>query len=333
MTRLALTRASTLGPIMDFVRYGNGSIERTFRAAELPLRICEEPDILIPLRDQFRLVEYAARELGDDALPARLSNSVGVAGLGLYGKQFMAAPTLGAAINHGNRIYTSILQSATDMTLNIEGSMARWTYRVIDPGQAGRQKNEILAIGYMLNLLRQFTTKDWTPSAVELPGPPFQGKSTIEMLFRCNISPGNIVATIFPAALLDIPNPTQGSGYLDDHDGLPTLEDFCGYVRELIRVGLLDGHPHRDWVAQRLHMSVRTLQRRLKEYGTNFAEIWREVRQQQATKLLSKEGLSIAEIAYELGYSDPAHFTRAFNDWFNESPCSWRQRHSDLEYP
>lgn len=328
MKQPALTRASTLGPIVDFVKQGNGSVERVFRAAELPLQICERPDILIPLRDQFKLVELAAQELGDDALPARLSTLSKVTGLGEYGRQFMAAPTLGTAIRHGNKIYTSILQSATRMTLTVEGGMARWTYRVTELGQVGRQKNEILAIGYMLDLLRRFAGKDWTPDRVELPGAPLQGCTAVEMLYRCEISPGNIVSTVFPAELLDIPNPAPAFGTTNSCDELPTLEDFYGYVRELVRLGLLDGHPQRTWVARRLHISVRTLQRRLKEHGTSFAEVWRSVMKQQAAELLYRSEFPISEIAYELGYSDPAHFTRAFNRWFGESPRVWRYRNS-----
>lgn len=332
MRQLALTRASTLGPIMDFVKQGNGSVERVFRTAELPIRICEKPDILIPLRDQSKLVELAARELGDDALPARLSNAVGITtGLGFYGKQLIAAPTLGDAIRHGNRICSSTLQSATHMILTTRNRVACWTYQVADSGQIGRQKNEILAIGYMLDLLRRFAGKDWTPDRVELPGAPLQGRTAIETLYQCDISPGNIVSIIFPAKLLQTPNPMPVPATIDRYDELPTLEDFCGYVRELVRLGLLDGQPQRAAIAKRLHMSVRTLQRRLREHGTSFAEVWRSVVKHQAAELLCHGEFPISEIAYELGYSDPAHFTRAFNDWFGESPRDWRRRNSPGE--
>lgn len=325
MEQFALTRASTIGPIVDFVEQGGGSIERLFSMAELPIRLCEKPDMLIPLHDQFKFVECAARELGDDALPARLAASAGIAGLGAYGRQFIAGASLGEAIRRGNDIYTSVLQSATCMTLTVQDRMARWTYRVTEPTWTGRQKNEILAIGYMLELLRRFVGANWVPTRTELPGATLRGRTAIETLFRCDISYGDIVSVTLPAELLETPNrvPRDTPDICPD---LPITEDLLGHVQEVVRLGLLDGHPQRAWVARRLNLSVRTLQRRLKTSSTSFAAVARGVREQRAAELLRRRNVSVSEVAYELGYSDPAHFSRAFTHWRGEAPQHWRRR-------
>jgi AraC-like DNA-binding protein len=327
MEQLALTRASTIGPIVDIVDRGGGSVDRVFSAAELPLRLSERPDALVPLRDQFKLVEFAARELGDDALPARLATSAGIAGLGAYGKRFIAAPSLGAAIGMGNEIIGSTLQSATRMTLTVERGLARWTYDVADPAGVGRQKNAILATGYIVDLLRRFIGTNWAPTRTEVPGAPLQGRAAIEALYRCEIVSGDQVAVSFPADFLEIPNPAPAHDDALELDGaLPLTGDLCAGVRELIRLSLLDKRPQRAWVARRLNVSVRTLQRRLREHGTSFAEAVRGIVEEQAVELLRCRNVSITEIAYELGYSDPAHFTRAFVHWFGEPPQLWRRR-------
>jgi len=327
MEQLALTRASTIGPIVDIVDRGGGSVERVFSAAELPLHLSETPDALVPLRDQFKLVEFAARELGDEALPARLATSAGIAGLGAYGKRFIAAPSLGTAIRMGNDIIGSTLQSATRMTLTVDRGLARWTYDVADPARIGRQKNAILATGYIVHLLRRFVGANWTPNRAELPGAPPQGRTAIEALYRCEIVSGNEVAVSFPADFLEIPNPAPAHCDAVEIDrALPPSDDFCASVRELIRLSLLDKRPQRAWVARRLNVSVRTLQRRLREQGTSFAEAVRGIVEQRAVELLRRRNVSVTEIAYELGYSDPAHFTRAFVHWFGEPPQVWRRR-------
>lgn len=172
MSEVAFTRASTLGPILDILEEGGVSVERVFQAAELPLQLCSKPNALIPLRDQFKVIELAARELGDDTLPARLATAAGVAGLGTYGKLFLSAPTLRSAIEQGNRVHLSTIQSGTEMSLSINGRWAQWTYRVTDNGRVGRQKNEILSVGYMVDLLRRYCGSDWTPTRVAVaPGP------------------------------------------------------------------------------------------------------------------------------------------------------------------
>jgi AraC-like DNA-binding protein len=320
MEQLALTRASTIGPIVDIVDRGGGSVERVFSAAELPLQLSETPDALVPLRDQFKLVEFAARELGDDA-------SAGIAGLGVYGRRFISAPSLGAAIRMGNDIIGSTLQSATRMTLTVDRGLARWTYGVADPARIGRQKNAILATGYIVDLLRRFVGANWTPTRAELPGAPLQSRTAIEALYRCEMATGDEVAVSFPADLLEIPNPAPAHCDALELDGaLPLAGDFCASVRELIRLSLLDRRPQRAWVARRLNVSVRTLQRHLREHRTSFAEAVRSIVEQRAVELLRCRNVSVTEIAYELGYSDPAHFTRAFVHWFGEPPHLWRRR-------
>lgn len=325
MSGVAFTRASTLGPILDILEEGGGSVERVFQAAELPLQLCSSPNALIPLRDQFKVVEFAARELGDDTLPARLATAVGVAGLGTYGKLFLSAPTLRSAIEQGNRIYTSTLQSATEMRLSIDGRWAQWTYCVTDTGRVGRQKNEILAVGYMVDLLRRFCGSDWMPTRAAVTPGQLCGRTAIEQIFRCDLSFDTMVSMTFPAEYLDVPGPDLKPDTNSDDRHLPVVDDFLSCVQELVRLGLLGGRPQRAWIARRLGMSLRTLQRRLCELDTSYASLLQTIIAEQAIELIRRRDVPISEIAYDLGYSDPAHFTRAFTHHFGQSPSNWRR--------
>ncbi|MFA5951031.1 MAG: AraC family transcriptional regulator ligand-binding domain-containing protein [Hyphomicrobium sp.] len=325
MRQLALTRASTLGPILEYIEKGGGSVERVFQAAELPLQICDRPNALFPLRDQFKILELAARELGDDALPARLATSIGTAGLGVFGDKFVAARTLGDAITEGNEIYFSTLQSATNIKLTIEGRMARWSYAVEEHTDAGRQKNELLAMGYMMDLIRRYAGPQWVPTRVEVPGSPLHGRRAVENILRCDISSGKVASTIFPAELLEITNPSPKLSSILLDTEVPAPTDFQACLQELVRLGLLTGRPQRAWVARRLGLSVRTMQRRLNDEGISFAGLAAAVIKRQAADLLRHRDVPISDIAYELGYSDPAHFTRAFNRWYGQSPQAWRK--------
>jgi AraC-like DNA-binding protein len=78
-------------------------------------------------------------------------------------------------------------------------------------------------------------------------------------------------------------------------------------------------------VAKVLHVSVRTLQRRLVEAGTSFRELADTVRSQVAQGYLSDPGVSSAEVAFLLGFSDPSSFNRAFRRWTGKSPGRWRK--------
>jgi AraC-like DNA-binding protein len=87
------------------------------------------------------------------------------------------------------------------------------------------------------------------------------------------------------------------------NDRLPTLED----------------------VADTLHVSTRTLKRRLQEEGRNFRALVDHVLCERATQMLQEEGLSVSEVAYRLGYNDVSNFSRAFRRWTGQSPSDFRK--------
>lgn len=79
-------------------------------------------------------------------------------------------------------------------------------------------------------------------------------------------------------------------------------------------------------VARALNVSVRTLQRKLVETGTTFREVSDMVRGQLAEGYLTDPAVSIAEVAFLLGFSEQSSFNRAFRRWTGESPGRWRRR-------
>jgi AraC-like DNA-binding protein len=83
----------------------------------------------------------------------------------------------------------------------------------------------------------------------------------------------------------------------------------------------LTGHrPVVDDVAKDLHMSSRTLQRRLQEAGSNYQRVLDEARHQMARYYLRNSVLELAEAAYLLGYEDANSFARAFRAWEGMPP-------------
>lgn len=77
-------------------------------------------------------------------------------------------------------------------------------------------------------------------------------------------------------------------------------------------------------VARHLHMTARTLRRKLSNEGTSFQELLREVRTQIAIAYLRNTGISIEDIAFRLSFSDAANFRHAFKRWTGHSPGHYR---------
>lgn len=242
MAHYGLTKTRSMGPVAEAVERAGGSLARVFRRAELPLAIIDEPERLILLRDQLYLVECAAREIGDDAFTARVATEGGIKFLGALGRRASSAPSLETAITRANALMSSQLQSATSLTLTISGAEARWTYRVTDPIAPGRQKNEILALGYMLDLFRQFLGRGWTPIRMDVPG-PLAGRTINENVLRSAIARSDLAALVFPADLLEVENPRAGSDVEDAESQVPDPDDLLACVDALVALALLDGRP------------------------------------------------------------------------------------------
>ncbi|MEV4647266.1 AraC family transcriptional regulator [Saccharopolyspora sp. NPDC049357] len=140
-------------------------------------------------------------------------------------------------------------------------------------------------------------------------------------------------AAVVPVELLDRPLPQA-----DAHTAAVT-EDQCrrlladrraragiaGTVRD--RLAAQPGDmPDIETVAAELHMSSRSLRRRLTAEGTSYRALADEVREHLAEELLATKALSVEEIGRRLGYAATPAFTTAFKRWKGMSPQAYARR-------
>ena len=109
-------------------------------------------------------------------------------------------------------------------------------------------------------------------------------------------------------------------------DKLTADGSFAGRVRRLL-LEKQQGLPSLQITARLLHMTTRTLHRRLVEEGTSYREVRESVCRALAVEHLRSGRSSIEEIAYVLGYSDLANFRRAFKRWESMPPSTYRANH------
>lgn len=86
------------------------------------------------------------------------------------------------------------------------------------------------------------------------------------------------------------------------------------------------GYPAPAVLAQRLHLTQRTLRRRLHEEGVSYQQLLLAARRRDSCRLLADETLKIGYIGELLGYRETANFTRAFKSWYGVTPSYWRRQ-------
>ncbi len=96
-------------------------------------------------------------------------------------------------------------------------------------------------------------------------------------------------------------------------------------LHRLLGEELCGGSPTLEHLAARLHMSARTLHRRLAEEGTTFRRVVTDVRRELAERHLREQRLAIGEIGFLLGFSEASAFHRAFKRWTGWPPLAYRR--------
>ena len=188
--------------------------------------------------------------------------------------------------------------------------------------------------GMMVRLMRAVGDPQMAPLRVELVRPkPAEGDQPYRDYFCCDVlfeQPE--IRICIDSALIDKPLPGASKELAQMHDKtvmeyLEKLErqDICGRVRAVIVDSLSTGMVSKKLVADKLHMSLRNLELKLSRENTNFQQVLDSTRQSLAAGYIEQSSFAITEIAYMLGFSDAANFTRAFKRWMGMSPLEFRK--------
>ncbi|MCU1224880.1 MAG: AraC family transcriptional regulator [Edaphobacter sp.] len=189
-----------------------------------------------------------------------------------------------------------------------------------------------LCFAYVLSIARHGTGTRMSPVRLELVRSRAYAKQ-LERHFGCPILFGGARnAIIFRTSDAALPFVTgnaellamlapQLDEELKQHKG---HETFHERVRATIQRKLTGHRPRMQDIARELHISSRTLQRRLQSAGYSFQQILEEARHQLARHYLTNSRLELNETAYLLGYEDSNSFVRAFRTWEGVPPALWR---------
>ena len=150
----------------------------------------------------------------------------------------------------------------------------------------------------------------------------------MEEFFRCPVSIGASHTSLkFRRADLDAPLSTANQTLVRANEAVLSeylsrlgVSDFVFRVRTKLIHLLPTGEINAEAVARSLNVSLRSLQRQLREEGITFRQLIDSTRRDLAEHYLKDSTLSVAEVAYLLGFGETSSFTRAFRRWTGHTP-------------
>jgi AraC-like DNA-binding protein len=248
---------------------------------------------------------------------------------GMLGERVGQASTLREALGTFYRL-TPHHNSGVRAWSTTDGAQVRLHHVFLHGGEDDWGQFAASVLMQYLKLIESVAGPDWRPTSIRVPIRSLPGRRAIRLLSETPIELGQAAMTIIvSAALLDRPLPSRppgrAGGTAEDWDRAKPAHDFGGAVQQIVAALLPTGYPDVRVVAEVVRMSPRTLQRRLRDEGLTFAGVVARTRCEVARHLLVDPDRKVIDVALDLGYSDPAHFTRAFTRWTGLPPRDFRR--------
>lgn len=305
---------------------------RLFAEAGLDVAALADPDARYPLAGTTKLWALAVRETGDPAFGLAVATQVTQTTFHALGYALVASGTLREAFERMVR-YFRLVTDAAELRLEREGEAYRFEVGTV-PGVAPAPESIDAFVSLFLRFCRSQLGRGFSPLAVALRRPRPARVERFEAVLRCPIEFGAARNAVwFPAEAFERPLP-DANPELARHNDEVVLRYLSrhdrGNLRARVQAALIErlpaGEPSAAAIAEALHTSLRSLQRRLADEGTSFEVLLNETRRELAVSYLQSPRYSIGEITFLLGFADASAFARAFRRWQGCTPSAYRER-------
>lgn len=303
-----------------------------FREAGLDPNLLEDSPARYRVEQARATWHEAARLIPNPCFGLQASEAWRPTDFHALGYAFLANRTLRTAIERIVR-YNAVVDPVVFFEDTLEDARMRLTYRTdrLDPPDIPALQDA--RWGVVLGLCREAFGPGCDPLEMTLnhPAPSCQGEYFA--LFRCPVRfDAPVTELVFDRALVERPLPAANrelalanEGILRGYIDQLAVDDIASRVKLAIVDHLPSGAPSAELVAKDLHMSPRTLQRRLAALGSAYSVLLDAVRRELATQHLADPARSLSEISYLLSFAEQSGFSRAFRRWTGRAPSTVRE--------
>lgn len=328
---------SYLQLMVEIVTERGLAVEQLLAGVPIDRALLNQPDARMSPYQWTLVVQNATRLTRDPGLGYENGLRMRASSHGFLGYAMLSCASMRQAMELSQRYFQARQRNFT-MSLDTEGEYCNIEVREKHPiPEVRRFHYENILIGMArgsaaiigMELTQLPDAEIW----FDWPEPPYHAAYRERLPMVRFSRPANLLR--FPARLLEL------RPVLADPFASRQAIELC--ERELAQVGGLQdpiglrvcaelvlsaqgGYPNLDTVAKRLHMSSRSLARKLQANGSSFQLLLENARRRDAHALIESGNLELQAVSARLGYLNPANFTRAFRKWTGQSPSQYRER-------
>ena len=325
---IPVTRVAFLLQYAALARHMGAPVESLLAASGIPDELLEHPAAAVCLNSAYKFGELACKATQTEHLGLYIGMNTHLEDLGPIGEHLKHSTTVYDYLQRGISLYNMMI-TGQRIWLSDHGEEVHLNLATVGEPGIGPYQSQLETLSVTVMALRRALGRDWSPGKFSLT---FQSKESFP---ENSCFEGSYFQKGAQTSFMAIPRAALGkrfSGYRHQASQLPEsiethrfTDDLSDLVHHQIEALLSEENLHIDTVAESLMMSRRSLQRSLAEQGTSYSELLADTRVRQAMDLLQFSEETIADIAFDLGYTDASNFTRAFRLRNGVSPQEFRR--------
>ena len=330
------TALATLGQIVVslFKMYGLDAAAM-FERHGIDPALLSNPNARIPARTWDSLAREAAAHIPDPAFGLRAARCWHPSNLGALGYAWLTSSTLRTGLGRVVRYWRLLGEaSSTRLVESSAGLTIVLARQAPDPVSSAVTADFVMSL--LLDMCRMNAGSSLRPVAVRLRRMRPQDSEAYRRHFGCGVHfAADEDSITLSRKDVDRPLPTsnrQLAATLDRilAEQLAHLDksDVVARCQAHLLDQLCSGEVSEDVMAEQLHMSRRTLQRKLAVADLTYQKLVDDTRRDLAMRHLEDPRHSVTDVTFLLGFSQQSAFTRAFKRWTGMSPSEYRAQRS-----
>jgi AraC-like DNA-binding protein len=282
------------------------------------------------------ILRVAIPLVGDPAFGLQAARCWHPSELGVLGYAWLSSSTLRTGLERAVR-YSRLIgeRGMTEIEETRQGIKVRFWAKRGNPADVPVAAVFVdMAIALLLDMCRMNAGAALRPVAATLRRRKPEAADAYERFFGCPVQFGVEQNTfVLSAKDADRPLPSANRQLAAVFDKMLTEElarldksDVVSRARAAVLEHLSSGEGSAEDTAKELHMSPRTLQRKLAEAKTTYLQLVDDTRKDLALRYIEDPRRSVTDITFSLGFSQPSAFTRAFKRWTGLNPSDYRTK-------